>query len=210
MTHGYENRPFETLVKCMLDNRCFPQYPDDGACITDDGDGVAEVDDLSKIAGEWWVIGGLNCGSHPFAGGYDWFPCQHARYTYLDDTDQWINNVTYCGGKNNSCNTEFITTIANISLPAPGIIRHDYTDAPLSPQQESWRIVSWPGQGDYMLMLWCGEIPVLKYAGGILVSRKRTSHEMPALVLEELKISARKFGLDYDSFCISDNTWCPI
>ena len=27
-----------------------------------------------------------------------------------------------------------IETIANVSLPAPGVVQHDYTDAPLSPQ----------------------------------------------------------------------------
>jgi hypothetical protein len=42
--------------------------------------------------------------------------------------------VTYCGGKDNVCNTDFIVTIANVSLPFPGVVRHEYTDAPLAPQ----------------------------------------------------------------------------
>ena len=97
-----------------------------------------------QIAGDWWVIGGLNCGTDPyFAGGYDWFPCQHARYVYQEDKDQWINHVTYCGGKADTCSTEFITTVANVSLPAPGIVRHQYTDAPLSPQVILGLIISW-------------------------------------------------------------------
>ena len=50
------------------------------------------------------------------------------------DSGQWINNVTYCGGKNDKCVSEMIVTVANISLPKPGVVRHDYTDAPLSPQ----------------------------------------------------------------------------
>ena len=70
--------------------------------------------------------------------------------------------------------------------------------------------MSWPGQGDYMLMLWCGEIPVLKYAGGILVSRHRHGREMPKDVEDEFRRVAGKFKLNYDSFCISDNTWCPV
>ncbi len=42
--------------------------------------------------------------------------------------------MTYCSGKNNVCDAEFIVTIANVSLPAPGVVVHDYTDAPLAPQ----------------------------------------------------------------------------
>ncbi len=61
-----------------------------------------------------------------------------------------------------------------------------------------------------MLMLWCGQIPVLNYAGGIVVSRHLNGREMPKPVEDELRRAAKKFGLDYDSFCVSDNTWCPM
>ncbi len=46
----------------------------------------------------------------------------------------WINNVTYCGGKHDKCTTDIIVTIANVSMPAPGVVNHKYTDAPLDPQ----------------------------------------------------------------------------
>ena len=49
---------------------------------------------------------------------------------------QWINNVTYCGGSRDSCVTEMIVTVANVTMPSPGVVHHDYTDAPLSPQSE--------------------------------------------------------------------------
>ena len=78
-------------------------------------------------------------------------------------------------------------------------------------QQESWRIVSWPDQGDYLLMLWCGRLPILDYNGGIVLSRKRSDKEMPEKVKNELISSAKDFGLNYDAdFCVSDNTWCPF
>lgn len=77
-------------------------------------------------------------------------------------------------------------------------------------QKESWRIVSWPDQGDYLLMLWCGRLPVLEYNGGIVLSRKRTGQDMPDIVRHEFEDVAKKFGLDYDKFCVSDNTWCPV
>ena len=42
--------------------------------------------------------------------------------------------VTYCGGSADQCVTDMIVTIANVSMTAPGVVHHDYTDAPLSPQ----------------------------------------------------------------------------
>ena len=42
--------------------------------------------------------------------------------------------MTYCAGQNDVCVSDMIVTIANISLPKPGVVRHEYTDAPLSPQ----------------------------------------------------------------------------
>jgi hypothetical protein len=59
-------------------------------------------------------------------------------------------------------------------------------------------------------MLWCGEIPILKYSGGIVLSRHRNDKGMPENVKNELRNSAKKFGLNYDKFCASDNAWCPI
>lgn len=44
------------------------------------------------------------------------------------------SQVTYCGGSADQCVTDMIVTIANVSMPAPGVVHHDYTDAPLSPQ----------------------------------------------------------------------------
>ena len=63
----------------------------------------------------------MNCGHLPsYPGGYDWYPCQHERFTYQEDKKQWINTVTYCGGKDSVCNTGNIITVANVSLPVPG------------------------------------------------------------------------------------------
>ena len=45
-----------------------------------------------------------------------------------------MTQVTYCGGSADQCVTDMIVTIANVSMPAPGVVHHDYTDAPLSPQ----------------------------------------------------------------------------
>ena len=30
-----------------------------------------------------------------------------------------------------------IVTIANVSMPVPGVVHHDYVDAPLAPQSEA-------------------------------------------------------------------------
>ena len=133
MTHGYENAPFLDTIQCLIGNKCLPQYPDDGICYGQDGDGVKTLNTMDQIKGDWWVIRGLNCGYGDFPGGYDWYPCQHERFI-KQESGQWINNVTYCDGKHNECTSDFIITIANVSLPAPGVVRHEYTDAPLMPQ----------------------------------------------------------------------------
>ena len=39
----------------------------------------------------------------------------------LQDNGQWINNVTYCGGMHNKCDTDIIVTIANVSMTVPGV-----------------------------------------------------------------------------------------
>ena len=39
----------------------------------------------------------------------------------LQDNGQWINNVTYCGGRHDKCDTNIIVTIANVSMPVPGV-----------------------------------------------------------------------------------------
>ena len=80
------------------------------------------------------MIWGLNCGEGDYPGGYDGYPCQHERFVRQGSDGQWINNVTYCSGKHDVCDSEIIVTIANISLSHPGVVLHEYTDAPLSPQ----------------------------------------------------------------------------
>merc|ERR1712072_1401752 len=65
-------------------------------------------------------------------------------------TTAWINNITYCGGANGGlaqCNTSVIDTIANITMCAPGAVCHSYTDSPLTPQFEHWRVIRAGGRG---------------------------------------------------------------
>lgn len=208
MTHGYENEPFTDLMKSMLNNGCLDQYPDDGPCIGSDDDAVQHATKMEDIEGDWWVIRGVNCGDDPYPGGYDWYPCQHERFI-KQESGQWINNVTYCGGKQDHCTTDIIVTIANVSMPMPGVVHHDYTDAPLEPQSEDWRLVSFPHK-DWALMLWCGRLPVLDYSGGIAISRHKTDENMPPEVLAEFSSVLKSHGLDWDKMCPSNNNHCPI
>ena len=78
-------------------------------------------------------------------------------------------------------------------------------------QVESWRIISWPDEGDYMLSLWCGALPVLDYAGGLVMSRHRNGRAMPPETLEEFKRAAARFGIKWDDMmCENDNDRCPV
>merc|ERR1712123_167503 len=153
MTYGYENEPFTEMMGCMLDSGCLQQYPQDGPCIGTNEDALQTVTKMEDIEGDWWVLRGVNCGEDPYPGGYDWYPCQHERFIQQKN-GQWVNNVTYCGGDKDSCVTDIIVTIANVSMTHPGVVHHDYTDAPLDPQSEDWRLVSWPHEDYALALVW--------------------------------------------------------
>ena len=80
---------------------------------------------------------GVNCGAPPYPGGYDWYPCQHERFIQQEN-GQWVNNVTYCGGRKDVCQTDIIVTVANVSLPAPGVVHHE-ANSEIS-TKSSWNI----------------------------------------------------------------------
>lgn len=75
-------------------------------------------------------------------------------------------------------------------------------------QSEDWRLVSWP-HPDYALMLWCGRLPVLDYAGGIVISRLKDDTKMPPEVLAEFKRVLSSHGLSWEKMCPSNNNHCP-
>jgi len=208
MTIGNGNAAFIELLQCMAKHGCLPELPEDGACLAGEADTVQTITELEMVAGDWWVVRGVNCGQdNVWSGGYDWYPCQHERYLQLED-DTWINNTTYCGGTDSTCSTDQIVTIPHATLPSPGLIRLDYDDEPLLPQVEKWHIVSKP-QEDFMLVMWCGTNPALDYNGAFLLSRGRTEEGIEADSLAEFQAVAAKHGVDWDSMCISDNTNCP-
>ena len=134
---GNGNAAFIELLQCMAKHGCLPQLPEDGACLAGEVDTVQTITQLEMVAGDWWVVRGVNCGQDDlWSGGYDWYPCQHERYLQLED-DTWINNTTYCGGTDSACSTDQIVTIPHATLPSPGLIRLDYDDEPLLPQVKS-------------------------------------------------------------------------
>jgi len=215
MTDGYENPVFEDVMLCMIDNKCLPDYPRDGECVAkSDSDAVQTLTSMKQVQGDWWAIRGLNCGyDDDYPGGYDWFPCGHERWTEIKEEGEesrWINKITFCAGSDNKCVSKGgptgIRTIANVTMPSPGVLRHQY-DSALAPQIENWRVVSMPSK-DYMLVYWCGNIPIQEYNGGLLFSRKKTS-KIPKKIEEQLAKDAARFGKDFYKMCVSDNSWCP-
>ena len=97
--------------------------------------------------------------------------------------------------------------MANVTLHKPGVLRHEY-DSALAPQIEFWRIVSRP-DNQHMLVYWCGKIPIQIYNGGLLLSRHRSNDKLTPEAIDELKKAAKKFQLNFDDMCISNNDWCP-
>lgn len=220
MTYGYESTEYIDFIKCAVDNHCITPTPADGHCRASAKDTVQDITDFSQIEGDWWVTRGINCGNHEQGdkengGGYDWYPCQHERFVQTkmpDGSMNWQNNITYCGGKNGGlkeCTTKIIETVANVSLPSPGVVHHLYTDAPLAPQDEHWNIVSRP-HPDWIFVIWCGRTPLLPYNGGIVLSRAtRDDSAIPADVLADFKATAKRFNVEWDELCASSNKDCP-
>jgi len=228
MTYGKKSTKFTNLLNCMYKHKCMKEYPKDGTCLATDKDAVQNLTKLEQIKGDWWVLKGINCGQlqkgndtlNPtpglkYPGGYDWYPCQHERFVpsnghdYPHPTTPWVNNITYCGGKKDACATDIIDTVANITLSSPGVVHHLYTDAPMLPQEEFWRVVSWP-HPDYVFVIWCGSTPVVPYNGGIVLSRAaRSMAGMPAYVEANFKATAARFNVSWDQMCPSTNVGCP-
>ena len=61
---------------------------------------------------------------------------------------------------------------------------------------------------NWALVIWCGNNPVLTYAGAFVVSRHQSLSMMTPEVESELRTAATKFGLDFDEMCVSENTPC--
>lgn len=213
MTAGYKQQIFEEFLLCANANACISSYPPDGTCLATDADAVQDIKTMEDVKGDWWVIKGINCGQEgttnltDFPGGYDWYPCQHERF--LLRGEQWINNITYCGGANNTCTSQIIDTVANVTISSPGVVMHNYTDAPLLPQLEHWRIVSRP-RSDYVFVVWCGQTPLLYYNGGIVLSSSaRSLKDIPPEVEADFVKTAARFGMDWNKMCASDNNFGP-
>lgn len=206
MTDGNEH--FRALLKCMVEGGCMPEYEPDGTCLARDDQALQDVVSLEQVQGDWWVLKGQNCGQEGWRGGYDWYPCQHGRFLQVDQ-DEWINNTTYCNGKDSVCTSDTIVTVPKISLVAPGVVRHDYPDgeAPIVPQIEDWKFVAYPDP-DWALVIWCGTNPVLEYNGAFVASRQRHLFDLPSDVEVKLREAATSFGIDFDAMCVSDNLNC--
>ena len=203
------NEHFRNLLKCMVENDCMVKYDDDGLCLATNDQALQSITDIEQVKGDWWVLKGRNCGQDDvWPGGYDWYPCQHARFAKVDE-GYWINNTTYCNGKDSTCTSDTIVTIPRLELIAPGVVRHDYPEgeAPIVPQVEDWKFVAIPDP-DWALVIWCGSNPVLKYNGAFVISRHRSLNELTEDIELQLMEATEKFGIDYGAMCVSDNTKC--
>jgi len=210
LTYGYNNTRYTEALGCATKNGCIPHAADDGKCLANDTQTISNLTTMDQMKGKWWILKGLNCGQKDWPGGFDYFPCQRDEFvpnrTGSDDT--WLDYIAYCGGKNNTCTTNMVNTVATARMSSPGVMRHDYLDAPLLPQLEFWRVLSWP-HPEWMLYIYCGTTPINTYAGGSVVSNaSRTIDEIPPWVEKIFIKTASEYGFDYFGMCISDVTEC--
>jgi len=195
----------------MSDHDCLPvTHKSDGICLANDTQTITNLTTLSQIPGKWWIVRGQNCGQNgDWPAGFDFFPCQRDEFVLEDPKNpagKWIDHIAYCGGSNNSCTTPMLYTVANVSMTSPGVMTHWYTDPPLKPQTEEWRVLSWP-HPDWMLYIYCGVTPTGPYAGGSVVSHgNKKAGDIPKYVEEIFRAKAKEFNFDYDAMCISDDT----
>ena len=181
-----------------------------GVCLATFDDADTSVTQLTQLAGRWWILKGLNCGQDDiWYGGFDYYPCQSDEFVISNEEKShvWIDNIAYCGGNNNTCTTPMLHTSANVSIDHPGVMHHEYLDAPLLPQTEDWIVLS--HFEDWMLYIYCGSTPAGGYAGGSVVSRvSRVITDIPVYIEDNFRMTAKKFGFNYDDMCISDCTTC--
>jgi hypothetical protein len=81
MYFGANNTASKKMSVCLQQNKCLHSpgqedkkpYPECGKChIVPERDGVKNLTSMSQIAGDWWVVGGLNYV-------YDAYPCDMCR-----------------------------------------------------------------------------------------------------------------------------------
>lgn len=218
LSYGYNSTKYRALVQCMADHHCLPvNVKSDGVCLANDNQTIRNLTQLAQIgedkakgkSGKWWIVRGLNCAQDAtWPAGFDYFPCQRDEFV-RDPTNpsKWVDHIAYCGGSNNTCTTEMLYTVANVSMTSPGVMTHYYTDPPLKPQTEEWRVLSYP-HPDWMLYIYCGSTPTGPYAGGSVVAREpiRTASKIPKWVEKIFRAKAKEFGFDYDAMCISDDS----
>jgi len=210
LTYGYNNTVYTEALGCATKHGCIPHAKDDGKCLANDTQTITNLTSMEQMEGKWWILKGLNCGQKDWPGGFDYFPCQRDEFVpnRTGTDDSWLDYIAYCGGKNNTCTTNMVHTVATAKMSAPGVMRHDYLDAPLLPQLEFWRVLSWP-HPEWMLYIYCGTTPINTYAGGSVVSNaSRTIDEIPPWVEKIFVQTAQDYGFDYYGMCISDVSDC--
>ena len=49
VTSGYLNPEFESIMLCMIENKCMGSYPQDGRCIAKESDGVKSITSMEQV-----------------------------------------------------------------------------------------------------------------------------------------------------------------
>jgi hypothetical protein len=202
---AYGNEPMHHFMQCSADNHCLPTHEPDcfpaakcrrQTCNATNDEAVANLTSLAQLSGEWWTVNGVN--QH-----YDYYPCQHEHVLF--NGTNWVNNATY----GIDSKKQRLYSVMALSMPAPGVVRHDYTDTALRPNVETWRFVSFP-HPEWAFVLWCGDNPVGYYSGGFVLSRQQDITAMPEAARAAMRSDLLNFGLDLDQLRTMDNSQCGV
>jgi hypothetical protein len=110
----------------MAYKNCLKKSPPNGICKAAVSDGLQGINDLETVKGTWLILKGLNCGQEGWSAGFDYYPCQSDRIYKKGST--WLDRIDYCGGKNNTCTTPMVHTLASLYFDPEndGVMKHIY------------------------------------------------------------------------------------
>ena len=123
-----------------------------------------------------------------------------------------------------SLSSSFTSLSSSLPLPSSPLLTfpptHRYTDPPLKPQTEEWRVLSWP-HPDWMLYIYCGSTPTGPYAGQVqfakqlhaLVRRLWASPtltaEFPDVYISYVICPMHKYASRVRAICVWSNKEAP-
>ncbi|KAJ7282192.1 hypothetical protein O6H91_Y355800 [Diphasiastrum complanatum] len=197
----FENKVVDEFNDCAVSRKkCVPQKPDNGEFPVPPASVLVPSFNLSDFTGPWYISSGLN-------PTFDTFDCQ--LHTFSASSNKLTGNISW---RINTPDGGFFTrsTIQNFTQnpKMPGILSNNnnkflhYRDdwyilsAKIDRQPDDYVFIYYKGSND----AWDG------YGGAVVYTRSKT---LPPSIVPALQEAAKKVGLNFQDFRLTDNTCGP-